>query len=606
MPWTRRTAPGRAAAGAMLLGLTVAAMLLPGLAAGAGAAAGAAGGGPDRVNLPTVYGGGIRLAFSGLDGRTSWAEPVVASTAGEGLALRFHLPKDPVLKIRGGGAGPEALRWRMVTNDLLVAEAPGDASPLVLGLVSNHVLAGRLPADWRVALEGGDPGAVLLRRAVGDRTVFTFAYSSKGPKEAAEAASQALKVSLDTLIEARQDYFEHAPAPPVGTDRARAAGLAKALSVLKATVYAPEEPLAVRWTTPARWPNRDMGLAESAFHALGLMHTDAALAKEALRAVYGFQTEEGMIPQRMSPGGVAEVSHPPILGWAAWQVYAHEKMRDREFLQRSFEVAQKHVVWYMKKRRMDGEPPPEKVLEHGTPLYAWKSAEESGAENSPRFEAGAEFAAVDLACYLANECATLQAMAQKLGYRELAKAWGARGEAIASAARRCLWHGERGFFFDRKGPDGEWIDTWTAAGLLPLWAGVATPEQAARLRAHLLDAKKFWTAFPVPTVARDDPKFKKDMWQGPTWVHMNYLLIQGLRRYGFEPEAVALRDRTLSAAAAWYARTGCLYEFYDCEDQTPPPALDRKGSLAGGGGPAVVADWGPTAALYADLLLRPR
>jgi neutral trehalase len=280
-------------------------------------------------------------------------------------------------------------------------------------------------------------------------------------------------------------------------------------------------------------------------------------------------------------------------------------MRDGRLLERAFDVSQKHVVWYMKNRRLDGEPPPTQPLEYGTPLYAWKSGEESGADNSPRFDGGAQFAALDLSCYLANECYVLQAMAQKLGYRELAKTWGVRGDAIAEAARRQLWDPERGFFFDRKGPGGEWIGVWSHTGFLPLWAGVATPEQAAKLKEHLV-SKKFWTAAPVPSVARDDPNYKADMWRGPTWMNMNYLILRGLQRSGFAAEAAELRERTLAAVAEWYGKTGALYEFYDCDGQTAPGELDRKGRLASGQGDPVISDYGWTAAVYVDLLLRPK
>ena len=561
-------------------------------------------GGAGMVNVPDVYGYGTFFAFSGLDGKTSWAEPCVASTTPTGVGLQFHLPRDPSVKFGYSGAGA-TMRWRLASNDLLVADVTGDAQPLVIAMAAANVMVGRVPAGWRVWLEGGDAGSVLLRGVVGDRTQFAFAYSAKGAKEAATAAARGLKFSIDTLVEARTDFFENAPAPPEGTDRPRAKALAKAFSILKGNVYSPEESITVRWTTPDRWPQRDMGLWDSAFHSLGLMHLDIRLAKEALTAVYEFQAEDGFIPHRMAPGQKSEISQPPILAWAAWQVYNHDKMRDQAFLEKSFDVIQKHVTWFMKKRRLDGEPPANMPLEHGVPLYAWKSGDESGADNSPRFEGGAPFAAIDLSCYLANECWTLQTMAQKLGYRELAKTWGQRGDAIAEAARKQLWHGERGFFFDRKGPGGEWIDVWTFAGLLPLWSGVATREQAAKLKEHLV-GKKFSTAMPVPSVARDDPKYKKDMWQGPTWININYLLVRGLQRYGYDAEAADLREKTLGSIAKWYGQTGCLYEFYDCDGQAPPANLDRKGRPAPGAGYPVVADYGWTAALYADLLLRPK
>jgi glycogen debranching enzyme len=34
-------------------------------------------------------------------------------------------------------------------------------------------------------------------------------------------------------------------------------------------------------------------------------------------------------------------------------------------------------------------------------------------------------------------------------------------------------------------------------------------------------------------------------WQGPSWVNTNWLIIDGLRRYGFDKEADELRQRTI-------------------------------------------------------------
>ena len=567
-----------------------------------------------KETLPNIYGGGLPMAFSGLDGRTSWAAPVTAETVAGEVALRMHLPKDPVIRIVVASKGLEEVKWRLVSNDLLVGYVPWDAVPLVVGFMSSNVVVGRLPMSCRVTLDGGDGRSALHRSEAGDRTKFAFAYDSRGAKVAATTATQAVNVSIDTLVESRTDFFQKLPPLSINTERIRARAFEKAFSVLRMNVYSPEDPITVRWTTPDRWPERDMGLWQSAFHSLGLMHMDPRLAQESLEAVYGFQTESGMIPGRGAPGQPSEVSQPPVLAWAAWQLYGREKIPNRKFLQRSFDVTQKHVLWFMKERRLGGPPPADKPVEFGVPLYAWKSAEESGMENAPRFEGAAGAAAVDLSCYLAEECRTLQAMAQSLGYRELAKTWGQRGDAVAEAARKQLWNAERGFFFDRKGADGEWVEVWSATGLLPLWAGIATPEQAARLKEHLV-SKKFWTAEGVPSVARDDPRFKKDMWCGNTWMNLNYLLVRGLQQNGFEKEAADLREKTLATVTRWYAGTGALSESYDCDGQTPPMQLARKGQGGAGaaaaadgqgGSPSGLADYNWTAAVFVDLMLRPK
>jgi hypothetical protein len=587
----------------------------------------------DFSTAPAVYGGGAIFAYSGLDGEPTYAMPVVGRTLADGLGIRFDLPKEPTIRIRLPEPGMSALKFLMVTGDTIVASVPWDPELLIITFASPNVVTGRLPLSLNVVLEGGDANVLLLKKLVDGRMTFGFCYDTRPapPAPAPRAADPSLMVtymssklapltkdpplpplmvganlglaaSAESFVDDHLAYFKALPPVPKDADRASARALAKAFSVLRVNEYAPEGPIKFRWSTPSRAPQRDLYAYGSALHSLGLMHVDPKLAKEALMAVYAFQAETGAIPARVSPAGQpGQVSHPPILGWAAWQVFNKDGARDKVFLEKSFDVVQKHVTWFMKKRRLDGEPPPTQSLESGTPLYFWQSAEEAGQEGSPRFEGTGAFAAIDLSCYLANECWTLQAMAQRLGYGELAKTWGGRAEAIAAAARRELWDGQRGFFFDRKGPDGQWLPVWSTAGFLPLWSGVATPDQAAGLKNQLL-SKKFWTPLPLPAIAHDDAAFKKEFRRGPVWMDVNYMVIRGLQRYGYAREATELRDKTLGAVTAWYAKTGTLWEFYDCDDQTSPRELPRTGGA--GGAATAISDANATAALFIDLVIR--
>jgi glycogen debranching enzyme len=47
-------------------------------------------------------------------------------------------------------------------------------------------------------------------------------------------------------------------------------------------------------------------------------------------------------------------------------------------------------------------------------------------------------------------------------------------------------------------------------------------------------------------------------WQGPTWVNTNWLIIEGLLRYGFYAEAKAIKDTTLDMVA----KSG-FYEYFN-------------------------------------------
>jgi glycogen debranching enzyme len=91
---------------------------------------------------------------------------------------------------------------------------------------------------------------------------------------------------------------------------------------------------------------------------------------------------------------------------------------------------------------------------------------------------------------------------------------------------------------------------------------------ADRLVSHLTDSSQFWTPFPIPSVARDDPKYDPlQMWRGPTWVNVNYLMIEGLQRSGYAGLARELRQRTLELIQG----REDIYEYYHPETGEQPP-----------------------------------
>jgi glycogen debranching enzyme len=86
----------------------------------------------------------------------------------------------------------------------------------------------------------------------------------------------------------------------------------------------------------------------------------------------------------------------------------------------------------------------------------------------------------------------------------------------------------------------------TIESLLPLYAGCISKERAALLVKTLENEHMFGPAFPVPSTPLNSPWFDPNRyWQGPSWVNMNWLIIDGLHRYGYANHAEALRESTL-------------------------------------------------------------
>jgi glycogen debranching enzyme len=73
----------------------------------------------------------------------------------------------------------------------------------------------------------------------------------------------------------------------------------------------------------------------------------------------------------------------------------------------------------------------------------------------------------------------------------------------------------------------------------------------------------------------DDPKYDPfKMWRGPTWVNVNYLLIEGLQRSGYPELAVELRKRTLDLISC----RNDIYEYYHpATGENPPNAASMFG-----------------------------
>ena len=62
----------------------------------------------------------------------------------------------------------------------------------------------------------------------------------------------------------------------------------------------------------------------------------------------------------------------------------------------------------------------------------------------------------------------------------------------------------------------------------------------------MIDPGKFRTHVPLPTVSRDNPEFSDGYWRGLVWIDQVYFGIEGLRRYGFESEAMDLAGQVIA------------------------------------------------------------
>lgn len=133
-----------------------------------------------------------------------------------------------------------------------------------------------------------------------------------------------------------------------------------------------------------------------------------------------------------------------------------------------------------------------------------------------------------------------------------------------------LWDAYSGQYFSRNFVTHKLIKLDSIATLLPLYSGVISKERAEQLVAMLHDQQKFDSDYPVASVPVSSPWFKPHgYWQGPSWLNMNWLLIDGLNRYGYHEEAERIRSQSL----AMTAQHG-MFEYFSPIDGTPAGARD--------------------------------
>jgi glycogen debranching enzyme len=333
-----------------------------------------------------------------------------------------------------------------------------------------------------------------------------------------------------------------------------------------------------------------MWLHDSAYHTAGHVHHFPDLAKDMLAAVFDTQEADGRIALLMRPdGNWPEISQSPILAWATRQMF--EATGDRDFAGALYPKLDAYLRCFERTRAFGD-----------TGLYRWLHSDES-MDNNPRFDTGAEFGAVDLSCTLCREFEEMAILADALGRGDDATTWRARYERAARAVNERLWDETTGQYGDLNA-DGRLVVRSTCVTFLPLFGGVATADRASRLVGLLTDPARFWRTLPVPTVAADDAAFYPDMWRGPSWLNLNHLIAIGLDRYGFDAEASELRRRSIETVARWQRHTGCIYEFYDCDDRIPPFALDRKSRLCYGQGFANISDYHWSSAIFIAMCRR--
>ena len=164
-----------------------------------------------------------------------------------------------------------------------------------------------------------------------------------------------------------------------------------------------------------------------------------------------------------------------------------------------------------------------------------RAMRESGFDTSFRFGpfsgSTADYAPICLNSLLYKYERDMEHFATLLGRPADAAQWNKRASARREAINKYLWDASTGMFYDYNFVTKQRSTYNYATAYYPLWAGLASPQQAAALQRHL----SIFEHSGGLAMSDDTSGTQWDLPYG--WAPANWLAVKGLAQYGFKEDA---------------------------------------------------------------------
>jgi alpha,alpha-trehalase len=157
-----------------------------------------------------------------------------------------------------------------------------------------------------------------------------------------------------------------------------------------------------------------------------------------------------------------------------------------------------------------------------------------------------------------------------LGDAGAARTWRQRADARRDRINQLLWDEQAGLYYDYNFRTRRLRRYDFATTFYPLWAGIASKAQAARVRANL-------SRFEAPGGLLTSTTVTGNQWDAPFgWGPLQLIAVDGLRRYGFAEDADRLALKFVSLVAKEFDEHGTIVEKYDVQRRESDVAADIK------------------------------
>lgn len=146
---------------------------------------------------------------------------------------------------------------------------------------------------------------------------------------------------------------------------------------------------------------------------------------------------------------------------------------------------------------------------------------------------------------------------KELGRNREAQVWEGRARVRRHRVNTLLWDEGAGLYFDYNVVTGKRRSYPFVTTFYPLWAGIATPRQAARVVSNL-------SLFERTGGLQTSTSVTGNQWDAPYgWAPMQLIAVKGLRRYGYHKAANRISINFVSLVLKEFLEHGAIFEKYD-------------------------------------------
>jgi alpha,alpha-trehalase len=141
--------------------------------------------------------------------------------------------------------------------------------------------------------------------------------------------------------------------------------------------------------------------------------------------------------------------------------------------------------------------------------------------------------------------------------KQKAQTWRELAQKRQVLINQFFWDEQAGLYFDYNFQTAQRRHYKFATTFYPLWAGIATPEQAQRIVNNLAD-------FEAPGGLLTSTEVTGNQWDAPFgWAPLQLIAYEGLRRYNYTQEANRLAYKFISLVAREFKEHGTILEKYN-------------------------------------------